>query len=439
MNWICSPGAVQGEARMPGDKSVSHRAAMLASIAKGQSEIKGFLPGSDCLATLAAMESLGVSVRRLAPDRFLIDGSGADGLEASRTALDLGNSGTGMRLLAGLLAGASFDSVLVGDESLSSRPMGRIVKPLREMGASISSDDGHAPLTIKGRSLHGIHYKCPVASAQVKSAILLAGLNARGATRVEEPAVTRDHTERMLRWMGCDLQKGKNFVGLKGGQRLRGRQIDVPGDFSAAAFFIVAAAIAPEGAVSLPGVGVNPTRIGLIDLLSMMGADINIGEIQIRAGEPVADIEVAGGKLRGIDVPPDLVSLAIDEFPVFFIAAACASGTTRLSGATELRVKESDRIEVMATGLKRLGIKATTRPDGIIIEGGTLQGGSIDSCGDHRIAMAFAVASAAATADIHVRDVANVATSFPNFVDVARRVGLNIANEPEDKDTSYRD
>jgi len=411
---------------------------MLGGIADGVTEVRGFLPGADCLATLAAMQALGVQIDRPQPENLIITGVGVDGLRASDRPLDLGNSGTGMRLLTGILAGMPFESVLTGDRSLSRRPMSRIAKPLEQMGASITMTHGHAPLRIEGRSLRGITYPSPVPSAQVKSAVLLAGLLAQGETRVEEPATTRDHTERLLGWMGCDLELGVDYVSLCGGQTLSGRRIEVPGDFSAAAFFIVAAAIAPQGVVTLCNVGVNPTRVGLIDLLSMMGADINIGDVRSQSGEPVADIKVVGGELRGIDVPRSLVPLAIDEFPVFFIAAACANGTTRLSGAQELRVKESDRIDVMAEGLGRLGITASPTVDGIIIEGGTLRAGSVNSHGDHRIAMAFAIASANATCDIHVADVANVATSFPNFVDVARAVGLNINYESDEDNSSHR-
>lgn len=437
MNWICSPGRVDGQLSPPGDKSISHRAVMLGGIATGITEVHGFLPGSDCLATLAAMEQLGVKIDCVSAVHLVISGVGADGLHAIEQSLDMGNSGTAMRLLAGLLAGMPFDSVLVGDQSLTMRPMTRIAEPLTRMGAQIKTTDGHAPVYIRGQALTGVDYRMPIPSAQVKSAVLLAGLNATGQTRVTQSAPTRDHTERMLRWLGCELECDNDQVVLNGGQSLTGRRIDVPGDFSAAAFFIVAAAIAKDGAVTIRNVGVNPTRVGLLDLMSMMGADISIGTVRNQSGEPVADIEVRGSGLRGIDVPADLVPLAIDEFPVFFIAAACASGTTRLVGAQELKVKESDRIEVMADGLKRLGIKANTTPDGMVIHGGTLRGGSVHSRGDHRIAMAFAIASAAATGDIHVSDVANVATSFPNFVDVARTVGLNIEQESEKDSTSH--
>jgi len=402
---------------------------MLGAIATGETEVRGFLPGCDCQATLAAMQSLGVRVSQKAPDHLVISGTGPQGLHAAEASLDLGNSGTGMRLLAGLLAGMPFDSVLTGDESLSQRPMRRIAEPLRRMGAVIGTTDGHAPLYIEGQRLSGIDYTVPVASAQVKSAVLLAAMYAKGLTRLRETAATRDHTERLLRWLGCEFRETPGEISLPGGQALTGRRIDVAGDFSAAAFFIVAAAIAADDVLVIENVGVNPTRVGLLELLSMMGADINIGAIRNQSGEPVADIEVRRTRLRGIDVPAELVPSSIDEFPVFFVAAASATGTTRLSGARELRVKESDRIAVMAEGLSRLGIDARPTPDGMSIEGGQLRSGSVMSHGDHRIAMAFAVASLVAEAEITVCDVANVATSFPGFVDAALSVGFNIEHE----------
>ncbi|NNF61913.1 MAG: 3-phosphoshikimate 1-carboxyvinyltransferase [Gammaproteobacteria bacterium] len=426
MNWVCRRGDVAGTLALPGDKSVSHRSVMLGAIAEGITEVTGFLPGEDCLATVAAMRRLGATIDCPASDRLVIHGTGVDGLQESGDEIYLGNSGTGMRLLAGLLAGMPFDSVLTGDRSLSSRPMGRIAEPLEQMGAAITTTAGHAPLRISGRRLHGIDYTLQIPSAQVKSAILLAALQADGVTTLHETATTRDHTERMLRWFGAELTQRDKTLQLAGRQSLTGRSLEVPGDFSAAAFFIVAALIAGAEPLRLTGVGVNPTRIGLLELLAMMGADINVSEVVSRCGEPVADIEVRRSDLRGIDVPPELVSLAIDEFPVFFIAAAFASGTTTLTGAAELRLKESDRIAVMADGLKRLGVTATPATDGISITGGTIGGGSIESRGDHRIAMAFAVASLAACEEIRINETDNVATSFPSFVDVANSVGFSI-------------
>ncbi|MBT8143232.1 MAG: 3-phosphoshikimate 1-carboxyvinyltransferase [Gammaproteobacteria bacterium] len=412
---------------MPGDKSISHRAVLLASLADGLSEIRGFLPGADCVATIAAMRSLGVQIELVQTDHLRVHGVGIDGLQAPGAPLDMGNSGTGMRLLAGVLAGQSFDSILTGDESLSSRPMMRIAAPLRAMGALVDTVDGHAPLTITGRQpLQPIRYLSPVASAQVKSAVLLAGLHADGEVIVVEPGVTRDHTERMLSWLGCEIDFSNQRVSMAGGQRLTARDIDVPGDFSAAAFFIVAAAISARGEIVLRNIGVNPTRIGLLDMLTMMGADIALSEPRELGGELVSDIRIRGSELQGIDVPPELVALAIDEFPVFFIAAACASGTTRVSGAKELRHKESDRIAAMADGLTTLGIAARPQEDGIVISGGNLGSGVVRSHGDHRIAMAFAVAATVANGPVRIDDVANVATSFPNFVECSRLVGMRV-------------
>lgn len=412
--------------RVPGDKSISHRAVMLASIAEGQTEIRGFLSGADCVATLAAMRTLGADIKVLWPDHLLVNGAGLHGLREPPNPLDLGNSGTGMRLLAGLLAGQAFPTVLTGDESLSKRPMNRIAEPLGKMGATIRTTDGHAPLHIRGGALRPIHYLLPVASAQVKSAVLLAGLYADGETTVVEPGVSRDHTERMLRWFGCELAAEQSQVAIRGGQTLRGRDIDVPGDFSAAAFFIVAAAIGDGTELIIEDICVNPTRIGLLDMLSMMGADISLTEPREVGGEYVADVRVRGSELNGIDVPKELVASAIDEFPVFFIAAACARGTTRITGAAELRHKESDRIQAMATGLLALGVRAMPANDGIVIIGGRIGAGRVDSFGDHRIAMAFAVAATVADGPIQISDVRNVATSFPDFVDRARGVGMQM-------------
>jgi 3-phosphoshikimate 1-carboxyvinyltransferase len=340
----------------------------------------------------------------------------------------MGNSGTAMRLLLGLLAGQAFDSCLVGDRSLSSRPMARVIEPLETMGAVIdAAEGGRAPLRVRGgRELKAIDYAMPVASAQVKSCLLLAGLYARGETVVREPAPTRDHSERMLRGFGCEVNSLDGVIRIAGGQRLAARDIDVPADVSSAAFFMVAASIAHGSRIRLRHVGINPTRTGVIDILRLMGADIEIDNAVEVGGEPVADITVNHARLRGIDIPRELVPLAIDEFPVLFVAAACADGITRLSGAEELRVKESDRIQVMADGLENLGIDSEVRPDGIVIEGGQLHGGAVDSHGDHRIAMAFSVASLVADGEIAIDDCANVGTSFPGFVDLARESGFRI-------------
>ncbi|HEU4626614.1 MAG TPA: 3-phosphoshikimate 1-carboxyvinyltransferase [Steroidobacteraceae bacterium] len=433
--YFCQPGStIGGEISVPGDKSVSHRSLMLGGIAEGTTEVRGFLESEDCLATLAALRSLGVNIARFGGNRVTIQGVGMDGFKAPSGPLDMGNAGTAMRLSMGLLAGQKFDSTLIGDASLMKRPMERVAKPLREMGAQITTQNGLPPVVIHGGGrLRAIDYTLPMASAQVKSAILLAALRAEGRTRVTEPAPTRDHTERMFTAFGVEVLRQGATVALEGGQTLRGTEIDVPGDFSSAAFFLVLGALAAERGLTIRNVGINPTRTGLLDMLTMMGANIRVrakpmAEQQGRAvGEPVADIEVRASKLKGITVPEALVPLSIDEFPVFFIAAACAEGETLVRGAHELRVKESDRLAVMAEGLARLGVEHELLPDGIWIRGGSgFSGGVIESHGDHRIAMAFAMASVRAAGALEIRDVANVATSFPGFVQTARSAGLQI-------------
>jgi 3-phosphoshikimate 1-carboxyvinyltransferase len=430
--YILDPGAaVTGALAVPGDKSISHRALLLGGIAEGQTHITGFLASEDCLATLAALRALGVSIERPEPERVIVHGTGSAGLRAAGAPLDMGNAGTAMRLSMGLLAGQPFDSTLIGDASLMRRPMERVAAPLRLMGARIDTEGGRPPVRIHGGAeLTAIEFELPVASAQVKSALLLAGLGARGRTHLTEPAPTRDHTERMLSAFGVELLRSQTSVALEGGQSLTGTQIRVPGDFSSAAFFLVAGCLAARESLTIRGVGVNPTRTGLLDLLQLMGADIRVhrrsggpGEV----AEPLADLEVRMSELRGIKVPEALVPLAIDEFPIFFIAAACASGETLVRGALELRVKESDRLAVMAEGLAALGIEHDLLPDGLWIRGGgEFQPGTVDSHGDHRVAMAFAIASLRARGRIEVLDVANVATSFPGFVPTARAAGLVI-------------
>ncbi|NCF35628.1 MAG: 3-phosphoshikimate 1-carboxyvinyltransferase [Gammaproteobacteria bacterium] len=427
--FVCKPGgSLDGNFRVPGDKSISHRSIILASIADGSSHISGFLQGEDSLNTMRAFQQMGVPIARNQGE-VTVSGVGLHGLQAPATDLDMGNSGTAMRLLLGLLAGQSFDARLIGDSSLSSRPMLRVIQPLQQMGAVIeSADGGRAPLQVRGgQVLESIDYRMPVASAQVKSCLLLAGLYARGETIVHEPAPTRDHSERMLRGFGCDVASNAGEIRLRGNQALSACDIDVPADISSAAFFMVAASIASDSDITLQHVGINPTRTGVIDILKLMGADIDIVNRQEIGGEPVADIRVCSAALSGIEIPESLVPLAIDEFPVLFVAAACAVGETRLSGAEELRVKESDRIQAMADGLTRLGIETEVKPDGIIIQGGKLGGGEIDSHGDHRIAMAFSVASLAARRDICIRDCSNVNTSFPGFAELAQRAGIRIS------------
>jgi 3-phosphoshikimate 1-carboxyvinyltransferase len=421
-------GKLTGRVRVPGDKSISHRSIMLGSLAKGMTRICGFLEGEDSLATLAAFRSLGVTIEGPARGRVGIRGVGLRGLAPPGHALDLGNSGTSMRLMAGLLAGQAFDTMLTGDASLSGRPMKRVVEPLTRMGAHITpTQAGTAPLLIKGgMRLRGIDYAMPVASAQVKSSLLLAGLYASGRTCVTEPAPTRDHTERMLVGMGYPLRREAGRVCLEGGHALHGISIDIPADISSAAFFLVGASLAPGSDLILEHVGINPTRTGMIDILQRMGASIRIENRGEAGGEPVADLHVKSASLHGIDIPSELVPLAIDEFPVLFVAAACASGRTVLTRAQELRVKESDRIQVMADGLRALGVSASATSDGMIIEGGTLGRGIIDSHGDHRIAMAFAMAALRAEGTIDILDCANVNTSFPGFVELAAHTGLRI-------------
>ncbi len=372
---VAPGGKLTGRVRVPGDKSISHRSIMLGSLAEGMTEVSGFLEGEDSLATLAAFRSLGVTIEGPEQGRVGIHGVGLRGLAAPGQALDLGNSGTSMRLMAGLLAGQAFDTTLTGDASLSGRPMKRVVEPLTRMGAHITpTDAGTAPLLIKGgMQLRGIDYAMPVASAQVKSSLLLAGLYASGRTCVTEPAPTRDHTERMLVGMGYPLRREAGRVCLEGGHALRGISIDIPADISSAAFFLVGASIAPGSDLILEHVGINPTRTGVINILQRMGASIRIENRREAGGEPVADLHVRSASLHGIDIPSELVPLAIDEFPVLFVAAACASGRTVLTGAQELRVKESDRIQVMADGLRTLGISATATPDGMIVEGGAIR------------------------------------------------------------------
>lgn len=421
-------GTLQGVARVPGDKSISHRSIMLGSIAEGVTHITGFLDAEDCLATMNAFREMGVAIVGPNNGAVTVHGVGLHGLKAPKGPLYLGNSGTSMRLLSGLLAGQSFDTVLTGDPSLSRRPMKRVTDPLRQMGGVIkTSPTGTAPIRIRGSGpLEAIHYEMPIASAQVKSCLLLAGLYADGETSVTESAPTRDHTERMLEGFGYPVYRDGNCIAISPGGRLVAMDIDVPSDISSAAFFMVGAAIAENSDLTLLHVGLNPTRTGIIEILRLMGANIEIGNEQMVGGEPVADIRIRSSQLRGVQIPEKLVPLAIDEFPVLFIAAACAVGETRLSGAAELRVKESDRIQVMADGLQVLGVHAIATPDGMVIQPRQIKGGKVDAHGDHRIAMAFAVAALRASGPVYISDCANVNTSFPSFVALARGLGLDI-------------
>jgi 3-phosphoshikimate 1-carboxyvinyltransferase len=423
---------VEGLIRVPGDKSISHRALMLGAIADGRTEVEGFLPGADCLATLAAVEAMGVAATRPDETSVRIDGAGLHGLRVPAHPLDMGNSGTAMRLMMGILAGQQFDSVLIGDESLSRRPMERVAQPLRLMGARIDTTGGTPPVKVSGvRSLSGIQYAMPVASAQVKSAVLLAGLFARGETSVREPAGTRDHTERMLGIFGQPIHREVDVVRLVPRGALRGARIEVPGDLSSAAFMMLAGILAPAGELVIDRVGLNPTRTGILEILKLMGADIEVeGSGELRA-EPMGRVIVRPSVLRGAIVPAALVPLAIDEFPAVFIAAALASGETVIAGAGELRHKESDRIAVMAAGLRALGVDVVETPDGARIRGGRLESGVVDSAGDHRVAMAFAAGAVVAQGPVRIRDTANVATSFPAFVELCGQVGMDIVERDD--------
>lgn len=430
VQFIARPGgSLTGTLRVPGDKSISHRSLMLGSLAVGTTKVSGFLEGEDSLATLNAFRQMGVSIDGPKDGCLVIQGVGMQGLQAPSAALDLGNSGTAMRLMVGLMAGQGMEVTLIGDESLSSRPMKRVTDPLAQMGATIDTTEGGTPpLQIHAvDSLNGIDYDMPVASAQVKSCLLLAGLYAQGKTCVTEPAPTRDHTERMLQGFGYAVQRDGNRVCVEGGGKLTACNIDVPADISSAAFFLVGASIAPDSDLTLQHVGMNPTRDGVINILRLMGADITVMNEREVGGEPVADLRVRSAPLKGIRIPEDQVPLAIDEFPVLFVAAACAEGVTVLTGAEELRVKESDRIQVMADGLIALGVDAKPTNDGIVIQGGgAIGGGRVDSHGDHRIAMAFTIAALRAQGEIVIDNSANVNTSFPRFVELASSVGSRV-------------
>ena len=426
LDWRSGPaGPLRGSVGVPGDKSVSHRALMFGALADGVSHIRGFLEGEDTRATAAVLQQLGVRIETPADGERVVHGVGLHGLRASAQVLDCGNAGTGMRLLAGLLAGQAFDSTLVGDASLSKRPMRRVTDPLAAMGARIDTQDGLPPLHVRGgQRLHGIRYELPVASAQVKSALLLAGLYAEGETEVVEPHPTRDYTERMLAAFGWSIAFEPGRAKLSGGHTLHATDVDVPADFSSAAFFLVAASIVPGSELRLPAVGLNPRRTGLLEALRLMGADIRIDNPRESGGEPVGDIMVRHAPLHGVELPEALVPDMIDEFPALFVAAAVAEGRTVIRGAAELRVKESDRLAAMATGLRALGITVDETPDGATIHGGTLAGGTVESLTDHRIAMSFAVAGLVAQESVRINDCRHVATSFPGFMALANGCGF---------------
>lgn len=419
--------SIKGDMVVPGDKSISHRAIMLGAIAKGTTTVNGFLEGEDCLATLRAFQSMGVAIEGPVSSQVVIHGVGKYGLKEPSSTINCGNSGTTMRLITGLLAAQPFDSELTGDQSLLKRPMERVSRPLIQMGADVITNDGKPPISIRGgQVLQGIRYEMPEASAQVKSCLLLAGMYAEGDTCIIEHGLTRDHTERMLTTFSYPIQKLDNAISINSTHELQGTDIIVPGDISSAAFFIVAAAIIPGAEVFIRNVGINPTRTGVIHILQRMGANIEISNKRLCGEELVADLYVSYSPLEGIEIPVSMVPLAIDEFPVLFIAAACSKGKTSLRGAKELRLKESDRIGAMVEGLKILGIKAVALEDGIEIEGGKIQGGMVNSHHDHRIAMAFAIAGAVAKETVTILDCQNVMTSFPSFVITANKIKMNV-------------
>lgn len=430
LDWtVLAEKPLRGEVDVPGDKSISHRALMFGAMAEGETTVEYFLDGADCLATLSAVEALGARVERLDEHRLRIQGLGGAPIQSPSVALDLGNSGTSMRLFCGLLAGRSVDVTLTGDASLSGRPMRRVLNPLAEMGAQIESTErGTAPLHIRpGSRLKGIEYQLPMASAQVKSAVLLAGLSAEGETVTVEPAPTRDHTERMLQAFGAELAYQGRRATVKGGQVLKGTHVSVPADLSSATFLLVAAAITPGSDLTIHRVGTNPTRDGVLRVLREMGARIELHNVQLLGGEPVADIRVCGSKLHGTSIGGALVALGIDEIPALCIAAAAAQGETRITGAEELKVKESDRLGAMVRGLKAIGVEVEELPDGMVIQGRERwSGATIDAHGDHRISMSFAVAALRADSPMQIQDCANVATSFPGFADLVRNLGFDL-------------
>ncbi len=411
---------IDSEASVPGDKSISHRSLMLAGIANGQSRISGLLEGEDCLSTLKIMKKLGVDITRDDSGSYLVEGNGLDGLKEPDDTLDCGNSGTTMRLLSGLLAGRPFYSVLAGDNSLNSRPMDRIITPLTKMGANIwSRNNGLAPLSIKGGNLNSINYDSPVASAQVKSSILLAGLSAEGITYVNEPAQSRDHTEKMLKASGVDIEVDGNTIKLNSSDKINIDPLDIkiPGDISSAAFIIAAGLITENSKIIIKDVGINKTRTGILDALEMMGADLTIKNKKISSGEPLADIEVTSSNLKAVEISGDLVPRLIDEIPLLALLATQADGETIIKDAEELRVKETDRIKAISSELRKLGAEIEEYPDGMKIKGNTnLKGGiEVDSFGDHRIGMTMAIAGLIASDGIIVNNSESINISFPDF------------------------
>ena len=418
---ISPAGRVHGRIRVPGDKSISHRYALLAALSEGRSVLRRYAPGADCRSTLACLEALGVDVS-LDVDAVTIVGRGLRAFRRPAAPLDAGNSGTTMRMLAGILAAQPFRSEIVGDDSLSRRPMRRVIEPLTRMGARIDSTDGHAPLIVDGTPLTPIKYELPVPSAQVKSTILLAGLHADGNTSVVEPAQTRDHTERALEAFGFDVDVDRLTVSVRGGQRGTGHDLPVPGDFSSAAFWMVAAAALPGSEVTIEDVGLNPTHTGLIDVLRRFGARVAVQVMSAHAGEPLGTVTVTGDRTGSIEIPPHEVPGLIDELPAI-AALAAHGGEVSVRGAAELRVKESDRIAALVAGFRGLGIDADERPDGFVIRGqGTPTGGVADAQGDHRMAMAFAIAALAARNSSRVDRADSVGISYPSFFETLQRL-----------------
>ncbi|MBE0576075.1 MAG: 3-phosphoshikimate 1-carboxyvinyltransferase [Desulfuromonadales bacterium] len=416
---------LRGEISVPGDKSISHRSIMLGSLADGTTRVSGFLMGEDNLSTWKIFQAMGVTIRQTGSDTLEIDGVGLDGLAEPADVLDCGNSGTTMRLMCGLLAGQDFFSVLTGDKYLRRRPMKRVVTPLIGMGARIWGRDGgeRAPLAIQGGSLKPISYASPVSSAQVKSAVLLAGLSVAGETRVTEPHLSRDHSERMLTCFGADVRPFAGGVSLIGRPHLAAQDVMVPGDISSAAFFMVAGLITPGAELTIRNVGINPTRSGIIDILTAMGGQLELHDIREQSGEPVADVLVRHSRLKGIEIDGDMVPRAIDEFPVISVAAALAEGTTTIRDAAELRVKETDRIAAMVSELGKLGAQIEALPDGMVITGvEQLRMGTVSSHGDHRIAMSLAVAALSARGEVTIEDTACTETSFPGFWELLENI-----------------
>ncbi len=413
---------------VPGDKSISHRSVILGGIANGITEITGFLESGDCLATMYAMQSMGVEIKKNG-NKYIVNGVGKHGLKAPvGSGIDCGNSGTGMRLLSGIMAAQAFDSEIFGDKSLNSRPMTRITKPLELMGANVSATKkGTAPIKFKAvEKLKSISYQSPVASAQVKSCLLLAGLYCDGDVSLSEPKLSRDHTENMLRGFGCQVTSNDLTVNMKGGQSLKATNIQVPADISSSAFFMVLACLLPDSEITFVNLCINPSRIGIIGILKLMGADIEFINQSTNAGEQIADVVVKSSDLHGIEIPHQYIASAIDEFPILFIAASLAKGQTKLTNAMELRKKESDRITAMANGMKILGVDCHELEDGIVINGGKLNGGQVDAEDDHRIAMSFLIAGQFSNGAIEVKNCENIMTSFPSFLEICNTLGLTI-------------